>query len=95
VPARGDGDLELRSDAVGGGDEDRVLEARGLEIEESTEAAEARVAAATCRRFRERLQDLDQRRTGVYVDAGVAIAVLAVPVGEILAPYGVLTRSSL
>jgi len=95
VPAGGDGDFELGADPVRRGDEDRVLEPRGLEIEERAEAAEAGVAAAAGGGFRERLYRLDQGVAGVDVDPGLAIAVLAVPVGEILAPYGVLTRCSL
>ena len=45
VPAGVDGDLELGADAVGGGDQDRVLEARGLEVEQRAEAAELGVGA--------------------------------------------------
>jgi len=95
VPPGGNRDLELGADPVGGGDEDRILEPRSLEIEERAETAEARVAAAPRRRLRQRLYRLDERRAGIDVDAGFAIAIPAVPVGEFLAPYGVLTRCSL
>ena len=83
----GDGDLELGADAIGGRDEDRVLEAGRFQIEERAEAAESRVAPRASRRFCQRLQGLDQCRAGIYVDSG-----LAVLVAVILAPYGVLTR---
>jgi len=95
VSARGDRDLELGANPVGGGDENRILESRRFEIEECAETTEARVATASRRRLRQRLYRLDERRAGIDVDASLAIAILAVPVGEILAPYGVLTRCSL
>jgi len=95
VQAGGDCDFELGADPVGGGDENRILESCRLEIEECAETTEARVATAPRRRLRQRLYRLDQRRAGIDVDASLAIAVLAVTVGEILAPYGVLTRCSL
>ena len=38
--ARLDRDLELGADAVGAGDQDRVLEARRLEVEQAAEAAQ-------------------------------------------------------
>ena len=36
-----DGELELGADAVGGGDEQRVLEAARLEVEQAAEPADA------------------------------------------------------
>ena len=41
-----DGELELGADAVGGGDQHRVLEAASLEVEQAAEAADA--AKQTC-----------------------------------------------
>jgi len=40
MQAGGDGDLELGADAVGGGDQDGVLEAGGLGVEQRAEAAQ-------------------------------------------------------
>ena len=45
VPAGLDGDLQLGADAVVGGDQDRVLEAGPLEIEQRAEAAEVGIGA--------------------------------------------------
>ena len=41
VPADLDGELQLGADAVGGGDQDRVGEAGGLQVEQRAEAADA------------------------------------------------------
>jgi len=89
VTARLDRDLELGADAVGGGDEDRIAIACGLEIEEGAEAAEPRVAAASRGRARQRLDRFDERIPGVDVDAGILVA-LAVSV-----VYGVLPGDEL
>ena len=45
VDARVDGDLHLGADAVIGGHQDRVLEARGLEVEQAAEPADLRIGA--------------------------------------------------
>jgi hypothetical protein len=82
----GDGDFELRADAIGRGDEDRVPVPRGLEIEEGAEPAQARIAAGPRRRFGERLDRLDQSVAGIDVDAGIAV---------ILPLYGALARYAL
>ena len=44
-----DRDLELGADAVGGGDQDRVLEAGGLEVEQAAEAADLGIGARRAR----------------------------------------------
>jgi hypothetical protein len=86
VPPGGNCDLELGAHAIGGGDEDRILVARGLQVEERAEAAEARVAAWPRRRPGERLDGLDQSVAGIDVDAGIAV---------ILPLYGALARDRL
>jgi hypothetical protein len=86
VLAGGDRDFELGPDAVRRGDEDRVLVARGLQVEERAEAAEARVAPRPRRRSGERLDGLDQSVAGIDVDTGVAV---------ILPLYGALARDTL
>jgi len=86
VPPGGDRDLELGADTVGGGDEDRIFEAGGFQVEERAEAPEARVAAGPRRRARERLDGLDQSVARVDVDAGIAV---------ILPLYGALALDTL
>ena len=49
VQAGLDRDLELGADAVGGGDQDRILEARRLEVEQAAEAADLGVGAGAAR----------------------------------------------
>jgi hypothetical protein len=87
MAAGGDREFELGPDPVGGGDQDRVLVARGLEVEQRAEAAEAGIAAGAGGCLGERLDRFDERRPGFDIDAG-----LAVLVAVILAPYGVLTQ---
>jgi hypothetical protein len=69
-----DRDLELGSDAVGGGDEDGVPIARRLQVEECAEPAEPGVAACARRRAGQRLDRLDQRVAGVDIDSGFLVA---------------------
>ena len=68
-----DGDLQLGADAVGGGEEDRILEAGGLGIEHRGEPAQARFSAGTGCGFRGRLDQIDQAFALVDVDARVAV----------------------
>jgi hypothetical protein len=71
--ARFDRDLELGADAVGARDKDRILEARCLEVEQSTEAAQpthhARPVCAAC----QGLYVLDQGVARIDIDAGVLV----------------------
>ena len=64
-----DGDLDLGADAIICGDEDRVLEAGGLEVEQAAEAADFRVGAGTARGTDGRLDQLDHFIAGIDVDA--------------------------
>ena len=73
VLPRGDGDLELGADAVVGGNQDRVLEAGPLEVEQAAEAAERRICAGAQGRLGEGLDGLDQGVADVDVDAGIAV----------------------
>src|SRR5690606_2282808 len=73
VAAGFDGNSELGADAVIGGDEDRVGEAGGLQVEQPAEAADLGVGAGPARRAHHRLDLLDQRVAGVYVDPGCPV----------------------
>ena len=64
-----DRDLELGADAVGAGDQDRVLEAGRLEVEQAAEAAQPAHHAAPVGAPGERLDVLDQGVAGIDVDA--------------------------
>src|SRR5690606_2948080 len=65
--------LQLGADAVGAADQDRVLEAGGLEVEERAEAAEPAHGAGAVGGARQRLDGLDQRVAGIDVDPGVLV----------------------
>ena len=68
-----DGDLQLGADAIGGGQEDRILEASGFRVEHGGESAQTRLGAGPGCGFRRRLDQIDQALAFVDVDAGVAI----------------------
>ncbi len=73
VLAAFDGDLELGADAVGRRDEHRIAKAGGLGVEQRAEAAEpAHDAGARCGGCGG-LDPLDQARSGVDIDPGVAV----------------------
>ena len=67
-----DRDLDLGADAVGGGDQDRILEAGALEVEQSAEAADLGVRARPRRGPHQRLDQLHHAVAGVDIDAGIA-----------------------
>ena len=71
VQAGLDGDLQLGADAVGGGDEQRIVVAGGLQVEQGAEAAQRRVRARPARGLGQRLDRLDQGVARVDVDAGL------------------------
>ena len=71
--ARLDRDLELGADAVGARDEDRILEARRLEVEQSTEAAQPAHHARPVGAAGQGLDVLDQRVARIDIDAGVLV----------------------
>ena len=86
MPAGGDGEPQLRADAVGGRYQDGIAIAGRLRIEEGAEAAEGRRGAAAPGGARQRLDGLDQRIAGIDVDAGGFV-------GE--AVYGALRSNAL
>src|SRR3546814_7582088 len=70
VPSRIDRELELGTDPVVRGDEQRVAEPRRLQVEEAAEAAEIGVGARPARRTGQRGDGTDQRIAGVDRYAG-------------------------
>ncbi len=68
-----DGDLHLGADAVVGGDQDRIDEARRLEVEQAAESAELRIRPRPAGRARERLDPVHQPGAGVDIDPGVGV----------------------
>ena len=73
VPAGLDRDLELGADAVGRRDQDRILVAGRLQVEERAETAQSCLGPGARRRPRQRLQRLDKRVPGIDIDAGLAV----------------------
>ena len=68
-----DGDLQLGADAVIGGNQHRIGEARSLQIEEAAETADFAVSAGAAGRAHRRLDLFDQQVAGIDIDARVAI----------------------
>jgi hypothetical protein len=85
-----DGDLELGADAVGRGNEDRVLEAGGARIEGGAETADFAVGAGPLGRAGQRFDRLNQRLAGVDVDPRLAVVEAVASAG-----YGVLVGAGL
>jgi hypothetical protein len=73
-----DGDLQLGADAIGAGDQDRVLVAGRLEIEQRAETTQSRIRANPGRGLRQRLDRIDESRAGIDVDTGILIGVAGV-----------------
>ena len=69
-----DGDAQLGAHAVIGGDQDRVLEPAGLEVEQSPEAAQGRIGALAAGGPGERLDRLHQGVSGGNVHPGIGVA---------------------
>ena len=68
-----DRQLELGPDAVIGRDQQRVLIARGLQVEEAAESAKLGIGAGPRGRFGERRNGLHQRIAGGDRHAGIGI----------------------
>jgi len=78
-------DLELGADTIGRGDQQRILEARGLQIKKRTESAKTRSGPGACRGAGQRLDRFDQGGAGIDIDSGVTV---------ILTLYDILARYS-
>ncbi len=73
VPPGLDGELHLGADAVGRGNEHRVLEARGLQVEEAGEPADQGFRARSPRTPDDRRDQVDEAVAGVDVHSGVRV----------------------
>jgi hypothetical protein len=85
---RGNGDFQLGADTVIGGDQQRIAETGGLQVEKPAKAAESGVGAAAGRRAGKRFDGLNQGVAGIDIDARILVAQLVV--AGIPACYGVL-----
>ncbi len=72
-----DSQFQLGADAVGRRDQDRIAEARRLEVEQAAEAAQAAHDAFAVGGFGHRLDGLDQRVARVDIDACVPVGASA------------------
>jgi len=72
-----DGDLQLGADAVGGGDQQRILEAGGLGVEKGAETAERGVRARARGGAGQGRDGFDQGIAGIDVDARVLVSPVA------------------
>ena len=73
MPAAGDRHLQLGADAVGGGDQQRIGEAGGAQVEQRAEAAEIVDDAGPPGGMRQRPDRLDQPPARVDIDARVLV----------------------
>ena len=64
-----DRNLDLGSDAVGGGDQDGILEAGRLEVKQAAESADLGVGPGPGRGAHHRLDQVDQAVARVDIDA--------------------------
>ena len=78
-----DRDLDLGADAIGGRDQNRILEAGGLQIEQSAEPADFGVGTGARGGPNHRLDQIDQPIARIDIDAGIRVSepVLAVDHG--------------
>ena len=77
-----DRDLDLGADAVGGGDQHRILEARRLEVEQAAEAADFGIRAGARGGADHRLDEIDQAIAGVDIDARIRVSEAVFAVGH-------------
>jgi len=69
--------FQLGADAVGGGDQERVLEAGGLRVEEGAETAERGVRPGARRGSGQGRDGFDQGVAGIDVDARILVSPVA------------------
>jgi hypothetical protein len=74
MQARLDRDLDLGADAVGGRNQNRVLEARSLEIEQPAKTADFSVGAGPRGGANQRLDQVDQPVARVDIDARICVS---------------------
>jgi hypothetical protein len=73
MTARLDGDLQLGADAIGGDDQQGILETSGAWIAERAEAAQGRIGPRSRGGARQGRDGLDQGIAGIDVDAGIFV----------------------
>ncbi len=69
-----DRDLDLGADAVGGGHQDRIGKAGGLEVEQAAKAADFGAGAWARRQAHQRLDQFHHAVAGIDIDAGRRVA---------------------
>ena len=69
-----DRDLDLGADAIGGGDQNRVLEARRLQIEQPAKPADFGVGAGAGGGANHRLDQIDQAIARIDIDARIRVS---------------------
>ena len=69
-----DRDLDLGADAVGRRHQHRVLEARGLEVEQAAESADFGVGAGAGGGAHHRLDEIDQTVARIDIDARIRVS---------------------
>jgi len=92
VDAGVDCDLELGADAIIGRHQQRVVEARGLQIEDAAEATDFGVGARARRGTHQRLDRLDEGIAAADVDAGLGIGTCAAARRAVSAHMGLPRR---
>ena len=73
MPAGLDRDHHLGTDAIGSGNQDRVLETGALQVEQSAETADFGVRAGPRGRAHQRLDQLDHAVAGVDIDTRLRV----------------------
>jgi hypothetical protein len=70
MPAGLDGDFQLGADAIGGGNQDRILEPGGLEVEQRAKTAQRGIGTLAAGGGGQRLDRIDESLAGIDIDSG-------------------------
>jgi hypothetical protein len=88
VHAGVDGDAQLGADAVGGGDQQRVVVAGGLQVEQGSETAQSGLRAGAAGGLGQGFDRLDQGVAGVDINTGLGVGEAVLLVAHSLALDG-------